>query len=408
MTVYRTIARWLARGEEGLEDRPTGRPKGVRKMDLATMDFIRKMQENPELGAFRIHAALEQKRGTEVSVRTVGRVMAVHRDLYGLGKPKRSPREKKEMPFRAKRRHEIWTVDVRYVDHSLPPEEHEGNAYVISVLENYSRCVLASAVSRSQDTVAFLRVLYSAVERYGPPERLVTDGGGIFRSRQAAAVYEALGIKKEEIERRKPYQSYIETTFNIQRKMADHHFARARNWKELVAAHERWKEDYNVQRHWAHEGREDGRHSPQDVLGFYTGLLRYREEDLSRAFFSTRFSRILDPLGYARFRDWRFYGEEALARREAAIWLQPGSLTVEYAGETLSAYDVELAAGTGKPRSVERPRLFETPHTLPQLRLFALDETGWLKALKLEGYAPRRVGGPMALQEVLFPYLEAL
>ncbi|PLS87655.1 MAG: hypothetical protein CYG60_00750, partial [Actinobacteria bacterium] len=52
MTVYRTIARWLARGEEGLEDRPTGRPKGVRKMDLATMDFIRKMQENPELGAF--------------------------------------------------------------------------------------------------------------------------------------------------------------------------------------------------------------------------------------------------------------------------------------------------------------------------------------------------------------------
>ena len=408
MTVYRTIARWLARGEEGLEDRPPGRPKGVRKMDLATMDFIRKMQENPEIGAFRLHAALEQKRGTEVSVRTVGRVMAVHRDLYGLGKPKRSPREKKEMPFRAKRRHEIWTADVRYVDHSLPPEEHEGNAYVISVLENYSRCVLASSVSRSQDTVAFLRVLYSAVERYGPPERLVTDGGGVFRSRQAAAVYEALGIEKEEIERRKPYQSYIETTFNIQRKMADHHFARARNWNELVAAHERWKEDYNAQRHWAHEGREDGRHSPQDVLGFYIGLLRYREEDLSRAFFSTRFSRILDPLGYARFRDWRFYGEEALARREAAIWLQPGSLTVEYAGETLSAYDVDLAAGTGKPRSVGRPRLFETPHTLPQLRLFALDETGWLKALKLEGYAPRRVGGPMALQEVLFPYLEAL
>ncbi|PLS87654.1 MAG: integrase, partial [Actinobacteria bacterium] len=324
------------------------------------------------------------------------------------GKPKRSPREKKEMPFRAKRRHEIWTVDVRYVDHSLPPEEHEGNAYVISVLENYSRCVLASAVSRSQDTVAFLRVLYSAVERYGPPERLVTDGGGIFRSRQAAAVYEALSIKKEEIERRKPYQSYIETTFNIQRRMADHHFARARNWNELVAAHERWKEDYNAQRHWAHEGREDGRHSPQDVLGFYTGLLRYREEDLSRAFFSTRFSRILDPLGYARFRDWRFYGEEALARREAAIWLQPGSLTVEYAGETLSAYDVDLAAGTGKPHSVGRPRLFETPHTLPQLRLFALDETGWLKALKLEAYAPRRFGGPMALQEVLFPYLDAL
>lgn len=215
-TVYRVIARWLEKGDAGLGDEPPGRPKGVRKVDLATMDFIRRMQENPELGAFRVHAALEHKRGAEVSARTVGRIMAVHRDLYGLGKPKRSPREKKEMPFRATRRHEIWTADVRYVDHNMPPEEHVGNVYVISVLENYSRCILASAVSRSQDTTAFLRVLYSAVEKYGPPERLVTDGGGIFKAAQSKDVYRALGIEKERIERRKPYQSYIETTFNIQ------------------------------------------------------------------------------------------------------------------------------------------------------------------------------------------------
>jgi hypothetical protein len=45
---------------------------------------------------------------------------------------------------------------------------------------------------------------------------------------------------------------------------------------------------------------------------------------------------------------------------------------------------------------------------MPQLRLFALDEAGWLKALKLEGYATRRSPDPMALQEVLFPYLDAL
>lgn len=190
-TVYRVLGRWIEEGEAGLTDRQPGRPKGVRKMDLATMDFIRRSQENPELGAFRIHAALEQKRGAEVSVCTVGRVMAVHRELYGLAKPKRSPREKVEMPFRAKRRHEIWTADVRYVPHSIP---RVGNAYVIAVLENYSRMILSSAVSLTQDTTAFLRVLHSAVERYGPPERLVTDGGGIFKARQSKAVYRALGI----------------------------------------------------------------------------------------------------------------------------------------------------------------------------------------------------------------------
>jgi transposase len=90
MTVYRVIGRWLKEGEEGLTNRPAGRPKGVRKVDLATMDAIRRMQENPELGAFRIHAALEQKRGIEISIRTAGRIAAAHRSLYGLSKPKRS------------------------------------------------------------------------------------------------------------------------------------------------------------------------------------------------------------------------------------------------------------------------------------------------------------------------------
>lgn len=359
MTVYRVLGRWLGEGEEGLEDRRSGRPKGVRKMDLAIMDFIRRAQENPELGAFRVHAALQQKRGAKVSVRTVGRVMAVHRGLYGLGKPKRSPYQKKEMPFRAKRRHEIWTADVRYVDHNLPPEEHEGNVYAISVLENYSRLILASAISRTQDTIAFLRVLYSAVGSYGAPERLVTDGGGIFKANQAQSVYRALGIEKEQIARGKPWQSYIETAFNIQRRMADFHFARAESWEKLAVAHDLFVEDYNAQSHWAHHDREDSRRrSPRDVLGFYTGPLRYREDDLERAFFSTRFLRVLDPLGYARFRDWRLYAEEGLARRDAAIWLQPTSLTIEHDGETLSRYDVELVPDTGKLQNVGRPRLF--------------------------------------------------
>ncbi len=55
-----------------------------------------------------------------------------------------------------------------------------------------------------------------------------------------------------------------------------------------------------------------------------------------------------------------------------------------------------------------RPRLFEAPVARPQQRLFALDdlgEGGWLKAMRLEGYAPRRAPcGARSLQQVLFPY----
>ena len=189
--------------------------------------------------------------------------------------------------------------------------------------------------------------------------------------------------------------------------MADWRLSRAESWSELVAAHDAWVEDYNAQVHRAHRERKDGRRSPREVLGWLTGV-RYRKEDLERAFFAVRFSRVLDALGYARFRDWRIYGEESLARKEAAVWLRPGSLTVEYGGEALSRYDVELAGGTGELRKVIRPRLFENSHALPQLRLFVLDAAGWLKALKLDGYAPRRSRRTQSLQEVLlFPYSEA-
>ena len=116
------------------------------------------------------------------------------------------------------------------------------------------------------------------------------------------------------------------------------------------------------------------------------------------------------PWGTSGSWTWKLYGEEALAKREAAVWLQPGSLTLEYGGQTLSVYDVELAPETGKPTAVGSARLFETTYqrSSPQLRLFALEEAGWLTAFKLEEYAPRRSSDSMALQEVLFPYLDAL
>jgi transposase len=184
----------------------------------------------------------------------------------------------------------------------------------------------------------------------------------------------------------------------------------AESWPELVEAHERFVGNYNAQAHFAHGGRDDGRRSPAEVLGFASGV-RHREEELSRAFFSARFVRVLDSLGYARFRHWRVYGEEALAGREAALWLAAESLTLEHAGEPLSRYDARLAPETGELRSLTRPRLFGSSRFRSQPRLFALDalgECGWLKALRLEGYAPRRPRRPLSLQQALFPYAEAL
>ena len=285
---------------------------------------MRQMQENPELGAFRVHAALELM-GIRLSPRTVGRILAANREAEGLEKPSRGRKGKREMPFGASYRHEFWTSDVRYVDHSIP---ETGQAYVVAILENYSRAILASAVTLAQDTNAYLSVLHAAIERPGSPKILVTDGGGIFRSDRAKAVYRALDIIKEEIERGQPWQSFIETNFNLQRRLADHFFAKAETWEDLVVEHDLWLERHNTQRHFAHEGREDGRRSPSGVLG-PVRLVRHRPTDLSRAFFSTVLVRKLDASGYARVKHWRVYAEEGLARCEVAVWLGDGKMAVE-------------------------------------------------------------------------------
>lgn len=192
----------------------------------------------------------------------------------------------------------------------------------------------------------------------------------------------------------------------MQQRLVDHHFLKSKSFEEIVAAHDQFVSDYNSQKHFAHDDRTDGRRSPAEVLGWLVSV-RHVPEELERAFFSVRFTRTLDASGYARIRHWRVYGEEGLARSQVALWLGTDNLTVEFAGETLSRYEVAYSPAAGRLREVKRPRLFETRyrHTL-QLRLFDLEdllgESGWLKAIKLYEYADRGPRRSQALQEALF------
>jgi putative transposase len=106
-TIYDTLQRWTEEGVAGLEARSKAR-KRPRKATLSVRNEIRKLQENPLLGEYRVHTAL-LRMGIEVSPATCGRIMAANRQLYGIEKPKRQPRAKLEMPFKASRRHEFWS-----------------------------------------------------------------------------------------------------------------------------------------------------------------------------------------------------------------------------------------------------------------------------------------------------------
>ena len=262
-TVYTTLKRWVQEGVKGLDDKSHAR-KAPRVVTLEVANEIRKKQENPLIGEWRMHAALLQE-GIKVSPRTCGRIMAKNRALYGWDKPKGPPKPKKEMPFKASRRHEYWSIDIRYIEHHQLPDI-KGPVYVISILENFSRMLLASAISERQDTAAYLRVLAQALRNYGAPEAIVTDSGGVFYSKRAMAIYEALDIRKERIDPRQSWQNYIEAHFGIMRRLADYYLNKAPTLDEMKKAHRKFIRDYNCQIHFAHRERQDNRHSPQDVL----------------------------------------------------------------------------------------------------------------------------------------------
>jgi putative transposase len=387
-TVYQALRRFREEGAAGLADKSRGRPPGVRKVTLAAIEEVRKLARNPEIGAFRAHSALEQK-GFDLSRATCGRILAQVREIYSYEKPSEASGggEKKPMPFASNRHHEFWTADVRYLDMLGEELLAEGMICSVAIMENHSRAILSSAVTRRQDLNAFLAVLYRA-----------------------------LGIRKLEIEKGQPWQSYLETAWNIQRRMADHYFAQAEDWPGLLEEHDRWMADYSLQEHYAHQHRKEGRRSPSAVLS-WVRTPRFQEEDLERAFFLARHTRTVDGLGYLVLQRHRLYAEEGLAGMEVAVWVAEDELTVEYDGEALSRYEVECEPATGvravgRLRKVKGHTLFETAIISPQLRLFdlgeVLGEEGWMKVIKLDEYTPRQPRHPDELQQVLFAYTEAI
>lgn len=383
--VYETLARWDVEGLPGLADQSRAPHHHVRKVDLKAMVAIRRLKANPELGEFRIHAALEQL-GISLSPRTCGRILALHRAL-GAPLPANAPtRQPQAMPFAAQRRHHYWSVDVRYIeDHRLGTGKP---AYVISVLENFSRAFLASSISPRQDLTAYLIVLRAAIETHGAPEMLVGDGGGIFKAKHAQAIYAALGIQKSVIERRQPWQNSIETNFNVMRRMADFHYAEATSWAELQSAHERFFHDFNHQPHVAHGDRPKGRRSPAAVLGWVHGAW-CGSTDLDRLF-RLRSTQVLNASGSLRFRHWRLYGERGLAGKHAAVWIHGGTLTIEHATESLAQCGVALEADGRGLREVGEPRLYVTSHGSPQPFLPTFEAMEWRPAQRSAPYRARR------------------
>ena len=94
-TVYEVLKRLATEGHAGLDDKSRAPHHPARKVTMRDINEVKKLASNPDLGAYRVRAALEQME-IQLSQATCGRLLALNRKLYGLDLSKRGePRRRK-------------------------------------------------------------------------------------------------------------------------------------------------------------------------------------------------------------------------------------------------------------------------------------------------------------------------
>jgi putative transposase len=156
-------------------------PTPVSARDLALMRALDELHlKHPFLGARRL-AQMLKRDGHDVGRRHVGTLMA----LMGIEAIYRNKRTSipqkghKIYPYLLRnvtieRPHQAWAADITY----LPMAK--GFAYLVAILDLYSRKVLAFRVSNAMSADFCIEAVEEALTRYGVPEIFNTDQGSQF------------------------------------------------------------------------------------------------------------------------------------------------------------------------------------------------------------------------------------
>ena len=132
-------------------------------------------KDKPFLGLKKISKQMAYSYGIKISSRKVKQILKKH----GLDKTN-YPKPKKKQPkrrFERFSRDEMWMMDIMYYT-----IEKEGRFYLISILDDYSRYIVAYGIFKKQTMDNVIDVFHQAVDEHGQPDEFLTDRGSQFHS----------------------------------------------------------------------------------------------------------------------------------------------------------------------------------------------------------------------------------
>jgi transposase InsO family protein len=373
-----TITRWITRfehdNEASLADKSSAPHTPTRKVWLPVMLEIYHLQKrHPDAGGFRLWS-LRGK--TDLSVRTVERIMAlnrcVYKDIPGTVPLHAAPVPPQPHPFKATVAHEYWFIDGRMMDFAL--QGHRWWSLII--LDGYSRTMLAGAVAPTEASWVALTVLYSACQRYGLPVHLISDSGGAFISDAFDGVCTRLPIDHQTIvsTQGQSYMNLMETHFNIQRRLYDYQLALTRTPHEFDQAHQQFLALYNTT---AHQGLlREGFASPipLHVLGESKGRLLPPQE-LARKFAHALFVRTTNRYGCVTLHRSHFYVDQGLIQTPVCLWVAGADLRAVYDQVLLAEYACHYNLRTGTVTHLRLGQWYPSPFAARQAQGLLVERT---------------------------------
>jgi transposase InsO family protein len=396
-----TVDAWVRRFEAehfaGLVDKSRAPHAPARKVWLPLMVQVYHLQKaHPDAGRFRIWSLLAR---SDISERTVGRIMALNKLVYSDIPHVPTPRVKPTPgphPYKASYRQQYWFIDGRRMDFAL-----EGvRWWSLIILEGYSRTMVAGMIAPTEATWVALMVLYTACLRYGAPVYLVSDSGGAYTSDDFEAVCARLQIQHETIvsTQGESYLNWMETHFNIQRRLYDYQFSLARTPAELEQRHQAFIQTYNTT---AHQGLLKDRRLPPipvEVLGATHGR-RYTPEELARAFAQAVFPRTTNQHGCVTLHSYHFYVEAGLPQTQVLLWVAGTQLRAAFDHVILAEYYCRYDWRDRRVKEVRQAAFHPTRFASPQGTLLPLTPQDSLVVYRAR--ARRRAPAPPPTPQLL-------
>jgi len=322
------VDRWIRRFEAehlaGLEDKSRAPKAPARKAWLPLMIDVYPLQKrHPDAGRFRMWSVLARP---DMSERTVGRVMALNKQVYAAIPHVDNPTHNKapgSHPYHATAPHASWFIDGRKMDFAIDGVKW----WSLIILDGYSRTMLAGAVAPTEASWVALMVLYTACLRYGGPKTIISDSAGAYISEAFAAVCDRLAIPHEPIV--SPHgdsdKNLLETHCHVQRRLYDYQFSLTQTPAECEQVHQTCLHTYNPT---AHQGllKEDfDPPIPLLVLGEAKGRMDTPDE------FPHKFSHALCPrttnqYGCVTLHSYHVSIEEGLPKTRVLLWVYGAQL----------------------------------------------------------------------------------